>query len=333
MSKKANPTVIGAFVLGALAISVVAVLLLAGGDLFQRKIRIVMYFKESVQGLAVGAPVVFRGIQVGTVTNIHLHTGEDANARDTTIAVEAEGHPESLRASGQAAGLIGQAGRLPVLVKQGLRAQLQAQSLLTGQLYIMLDFLPGKVEARVASVDSDAIEIPTVLTPLKRLTAELEEFPIQEVLADLRASIAGINKLVNSPQTGAIMGNANAAMETYTRLAREVDAELNVLTLSTRQTLAAADTTLKKSDAVMDNLQQMSRADSPLNTGVNDATRQIADAARAMRELAADNSNVVVDLNQATKELSTAARATRNLADALERQPQSLIWGRQSGDQ
>lgn len=129
------------------------------------------------------------------------------------------------------------------------------------------------------------------------------------------------------------MGNANAAMETYTRLAREVDAELNVLTLSTRQTLAAADTTLKKSDAVMDNLQQMSRADSPLNTGVNDATRQIADAARAMRELAADNSNVVVDLNQATKELSTAARATRNLADALERQPQSLIWGRQSGDQ
>ena len=76
MSKHANPTVIGAFVVGAVILAVTAILLLGSGDLFIQKPRFVLYFKGSVKGLNVGSPVNFRGVNIGTVTNVQLVMGE-----------------------------------------------------------------------------------------------------------------------------------------------------------------------------------------------------------------------------------------------------------------
>ena len=72
MSKKANPTAVGAFALGAL-ILLVGVILVFGSDRFmKRSMKAVLYFDESVEGLDVGAPVIFRGVKVGAVTDIQL---------------------------------------------------------------------------------------------------------------------------------------------------------------------------------------------------------------------------------------------------------------------
>ena len=70
MSKQANPTLIGAFVLGAIILGTVVVLLLAGGQWFQEKRQHMLYFDGAAQGLQVGAPVVFLGVKVGTVKRI-----------------------------------------------------------------------------------------------------------------------------------------------------------------------------------------------------------------------------------------------------------------------
>jgi len=67
MSRRANPTLIGIFVLGALSLAVVTILLLAGGDWLQQRRQVVMYFEGAAQGLRVGAPVVFLGVKVGAV--------------------------------------------------------------------------------------------------------------------------------------------------------------------------------------------------------------------------------------------------------------------------
>ena len=64
MSKKANPALVGGFVLGALALAVVAVMIFGSGRLFHQTERYVLYFQGSMTGLNVGSPVVFRGVEV-----------------------------------------------------------------------------------------------------------------------------------------------------------------------------------------------------------------------------------------------------------------------------
>src|SRR5215470_19720389 len=72
MGKRVNPTIIGAFVLGAIALGIVAVTIWGSGRLFQKAYNYVCYFPGSVNGLNLGAPVKFRGVQVGNVTDIRL---------------------------------------------------------------------------------------------------------------------------------------------------------------------------------------------------------------------------------------------------------------------
>ena len=79
MSRRAKPTLIGAFVLGALALVVFTTLLLAGGNWFGERRQHILYFEGAAQGLQVGAPVVFLGVKVGTVKQIQL--GLDSQSR------------------------------------------------------------------------------------------------------------------------------------------------------------------------------------------------------------------------------------------------------------
>src|SRR6185369_11107480 len=72
MSKRANPTLIGGFVIGAVVLLVAGVMLFGGGKLFQATQDFRLYFKENVNGLSVGAPVKFKGVEVGSVVSIQL---------------------------------------------------------------------------------------------------------------------------------------------------------------------------------------------------------------------------------------------------------------------
>src|SRR5262245_45321906 len=152
MAKRANPTVIGAFVLGGIALAVGAVLILGGREWFKRPVTCVMAFDDSVAGLAVGSPVSFRGVQLGTVSSVQLRYNT------TLIVVFAQIDPSRIRgAPGEVTP--GRVERsIQEAVKNGLRAQLKVQSLLTGQLYIGLDYSPD-TPARLTGVDKDYCEI------------------------------------------------------------------------------------------------------------------------------------------------------------------------------
>src|SRR5262245_65037231 len=76
MAKRANPTLIGGFVLGGIVLAVAVVLLLGGRAWFKRPVTCVMAFDDSVAGLTVGSPVSFRGVQLGTVSSIELRAQE-----------------------------------------------------------------------------------------------------------------------------------------------------------------------------------------------------------------------------------------------------------------
>ena len=82
MNKKMSPTLVGAFVLGALALVVVGILAFGTGELFAKKYEFVLYFDSSVNGLNIGAPVKVRGVEIGTVTNILLSLDREKRLKE-----------------------------------------------------------------------------------------------------------------------------------------------------------------------------------------------------------------------------------------------------------
>ena len=140
MSKQANKTAIGAFVVVAVALGVAAIIVFGSGKFFVKKDVYVAYFPGSVKGLRVGAPVVFRGVKIGEVTQIRLYADRRENIVQIPVILEVDpgnfknmGPPEENRRE-----------YLEKVIKSGLRAQLQMQSLVTGQLMINVDFYPDK---------------------------------------------------------------------------------------------------------------------------------------------------------------------------------------------
>jgi len=87
MARKANPAMIGGFVLGALVLAVAALVVLGGGTVFQHRQFWEAYFDESIKGLAIGAPVTFRGVKVGSVTDIRVVVNRDATPATVTTGV------------------------------------------------------------------------------------------------------------------------------------------------------------------------------------------------------------------------------------------------------
>ena len=140
MSKPVNKTMIGLFVVGAIALVVVAIGVLGSGKLFKESIPYVMVFEGSVKGLNVGSPVVFRGVKIGSVSSIRMRF--DYATKAMTILVYADSDPGQIEivnideatAKDTQPGTGGRYANMKELIARGLRAQLEMQSIVTGQL-------------------------------------------------------------------------------------------------------------------------------------------------------------------------------------------------------
>lgn len=190
MSRKANKTAIGAFVVGAVVLSIIAIVVLGSGILFQRSDKYVLYFDGSVKGLSVGAPVIFKGVKIGNVSEMSLVY--DPKTKDVLIPVvidvelaHVKGVPEDL----------GYPDYI-LLVQQGLRARLEVQNFITGQLMLAFDFYPEK-PAKFYDITKRYPELPAL--PISPDIFEImNEIPLKEISNNLDQTVAGVNKLVNS---------------------------------------------------------------------------------------------------------------------------------------
>ena len=147
MSKPANKTLIGVFVIGAIVLAIIAVIIFGSGKFFAEKMPLVMYFEGSVAGLNVGSPVMFKGVKVGVVKDIVLRF--DSNNISFLIPVYAELDPKRFHVIGKIAD---ETELDKELIKRGLRARLELQSMVTGQLMVDLDFYPDK-PAKLVGLD------------------------------------------------------------------------------------------------------------------------------------------------------------------------------------
>ena len=320
MSKHANPTVIGAFVVGAVILAVTALLLLGKGELFVEKPRFVLYFKGSVKGLNIGSPVTFRGVNVGAVTSIQLVMGD--TRENIRIPVTIEINPANFLLSDEMIKHMTESPkeRLGELIHAGLRAQLQQQSLLTGQLFIQLDFYPDTTAVLVG--DTKYLEIPTIPTPIERLTRKLEDIPVDQLMSNITSITEGLNQLVNSPELHQSLLSLNETLENINRVVKSPELLKSIVSLH----------------AALDNLGSLARKIDariePLSTDLHatlDETRETMAQARDTLESAqylVSDQKLLYAIDNVLAEITSAARSVRDLTDFLERQPQSLLRGK-----
>jgi paraquat-inducible protein B len=336
MSKQANKTVIGIFVVVAIALAVAAVLILGSGKFFKQTLKAVCYFEGSVGGLNIGAPVVFRGVRIGSVTDVILSV--ESSKLIFTIPVYIEIEPDKFSVVGVRPKQLGQ--NLKTFVDRGLRASLEMQSIVTGQMQVGLDFHPDK-PAKFAEfrIDTKTPEIPTIPTPMRELTKKIENIPFDKIFDKLASAIDGIDKLVKSPEIPEAIRSVNLALGDVRKLVKDVDGQVGPLTSNLNETIQDMRKLLQNADATVKEVRGVvKRVDNgidPLVAGIEktikSAEATLTAAQKAMQEIEAstgENSTLAYELNKTLEETTALARSIRVLADYLQRHPESVIWGK-----
>jgi paraquat-inducible protein B len=333
MSKRANPTAIGAFVVAALALAVAGLIALGGMQLFKRELPFVMFFEGDLGGLDVGAPVDIRGVRIGTVSKIRLF------ANSTKIAVYVNIDPALLP---RGAAVKQNAEAVESLVKRGLRAQLQTQSMLTGQLLVYLDMFPDTPIVLVG-LDPDVREIPTVPTTLARMQArveavldKLDKVNIDRLVTDVSLTLKGAKDLMASPDVKAAIVSANqalrqadAALREANQVFKRLDAKLETLSASADGALTETRDTMAEARKVLANLDAQIE---PLAVALKDTSTTATGALRTVDRAVDGDSRLGYEALRTLRDLSDAARSVKALADYLERHPDALIRGKGGPD-
>jgi len=332
MSRRANPTLIGIFVLGALSLAVVTILLLTGGDWLQQRRQVVMYFEGAAQGLRVGAPVVFLGVKVGAVKQIQL--GLDETHHRYLVPVRAELDPQVIQGQGGEQVDLGDPQVIQELVDKGLRARLRMQSLLTGQLYVDLDFHPDR-PARLLRLDPEMSEIPTIPTAVDELASRLEGFPMEKFLADAAAISESVKTILASAAERDLPARLEATLRHLESLAAALDArgepilkEIEINLAAMKEAISATREAMHRMGEAADQVGALTAPDSAMITTMNQASQELTGAALAVRKLAEERSPTVHGLNSVLHEIARAARALRVLAETLEQQPEAILRGK-----
>lgn len=318
MTPQLYKTMVGAFVAGGIVLFTLGVILLGGGRLFTNDVEYVLYFDGSVSGLSIGAPVVFRGVPMGSVTQISL----EAHAHDSNVTIPVTIRIDDrsfIRSSGRALSEAAQQEIIHRMVERGLRARLQLQSLITGQYRVELDFFPD-TPMHFRSTTPD-LEIPTVPSPIDTLQRTLTRIPIEQLMGALSNILENVSAAVGN-------GRLKAGIEAFTATFSETQHILSdsPLRRSLESTLAQVDSAsramqkelpgaLAAFHLAMDNLAKAS-----------EQLRRIADSAE--NTLGRD-SPTMNDVRQLLKESISSVRSLRSLADMLERNPEALLMGRQ----
>ncbi len=241
----------------------------------------VLVFKESVRGLSPGASVDFRGLTIGEVSGIRVEY--DEQSKQINMLVDIRLFPERLRL--RSSGRIPRVGdsheMLNAMVASGLRAQLKSGNMLTGQIFIALDYFPNVTKAAMVwstnppqfpTTHSSLIELQTAL---EKILTKMDQLPLGDIIVEVRQAVKSLDTTLKSTDT------------IIKRVDAEVVPEVKMALEDARKTLGAAKQTLS--------------ADAPLQS----------------------------DLREALRELGKAAQSMRTLTDYLERNPETLIRGKQ----
>jgi paraquat-inducible protein B len=328
MSRKANPTLIGGFVLGAIAIGVAGVAIFGSGKFFAHRPRAVAFFQGNIQGLTIGSSVTLRGVQVGAVSDIQLRL--DVRTMEPIIPVYIEFDTDRFKARGRApseAEILEQQP-LKTAITKGLHARLASQSLVTGQLLVELDLDPEE-PSRLLGVDSSTVEIPTSQSDIEKLKKTLTELPLTEIAASAQKLLVDADRILASEDIPKLLRSLLALTDSFNTLATDARGEFRSTAESSRETLAAAQKTLADMRTALTTANQLLASD--LRDAIRTATTALQNAQKTLADansLVAPRSPQRYDIDEALRNLAATTRSLRVLSEELQRRPNAVVLGK-----
>ncbi len=329
MKTKLSPVAVGMFVLGALLLAVVAFLSFGGTNIFSKPTRFIVYFDESVTGLDPGAPVKLYGVRVGRVAAINVHY-ESASKEslvqvicevDRNILSDNQGRPIDLTSPAE----------LQSLIDHGLRAGLNLTGI-TGLSFVELEFndvhkypanprfvvdlypVVPSIPSQISQVQQSIVEIVTNLkkvdfaglskdlrTLLATANRKVSDLDLKALAERVGHAADSVDAFVSSPDAKKSFANLNTAIDETRAVIAKLDGNVGPVSDQLKQTLADAQTALKSLDAAAVTTRNFVRDEGQVGDEVTLALHQVADAAASLERL----------------------------TDALERNPSSILVGRQ----
>jgi paraquat-inducible protein B len=247
----------------------------------------VTYFQSSVRGLGKGSAVEFDGIQIGTVTAVTLQP--DTATSGVRVRVDLEIQPERVLGPNNVA------AEDPVttarrLVAQGMKAQLQTASYLTGQQVLAMNIAPGALPGEIVQDGKDLVipsqggGIDNILTAVSDMAGKLDRLPLDQIGQNLNGTLRSASGALASVQE--LVRNANAGLTPLFRRVPEITASLQDAAAKASRTFGSLDTSY------------------------------------------GTNSQFQRELERAMTQVGDTARSIRLLADFLDRHPEALVRGR-----
>jgi paraquat-inducible protein B len=348
MSKQANKTAIGVFVVGAVVLAVVAIIVFGSGKFFVKTDFYVVYLPGSVKGLRIGAPVMFRGVKIGEVTQIRLYSVDKGMSIEIPVIFKVD--PASFHSIGSMveADVENREQEIDAIIKRGLRARMEMQSFVTGQRMINLDYYPNTAVRLLGEkgidLGKDIIEIPTIQTFEQEIGKTLEDVPIGEVAESLQNSMKGIESFVTSEEFTKSLHYFKQTLQEARNLVRHVDEKVDPLFADVELILKEAQAMLRNVNRQIDPLSgsiiqtaedarklvnNVNRRVQPIQANLANTTKSLQATLEEIDGIVSENSEFRYQIDIFLREIALAARSLRSFADYLERNPDALIRGKQ----
>ncbi|MDA9094064.1 MlaD family protein [Methylophilaceae bacterium] len=334
MSKQVSPTLIGSFFLAALGLVILAILMFGGSNYFEKKHQFVLFFHEenNLNGLNIGAPVKLEGVKIGEVKEVALLLDENTleivkpvviELNYSTVISDDDLDDDFVPKEG-----IEHKNSVKNFIEKGLKAQLKSQSMLTGLLYIEFQFTPQDEVMMSGRNFRNLSELPTTTNAtedIKRqaqaVVEKIEKLPLEEIVEDLAVNMNEVKVILTSQSLKENRQGVNQSIKEMEKLLKNLNDNFTPLMLN-------LNGTMKDTRVVV---QEFSREIKPvlssLEKTLNKATELLSESQYAVRSFE-DLSSPEAPLWQALEALKEAAESTKNLTDTLERNPESIIYGK-----
>jgi paraquat-inducible protein B len=345
MAKQASKTVIGVFVVSSIAMLIAGVIVFGSGDIFKKTLKYVMFFEDSVKGLSVGAPVIWHGVEVGSVSNIILRANTKELSINVPVIIDVD--PNRLEIEGRRSDNYRE--QLKNMIAKGLRAQMALQSIVTGSSLIEIEFLPG-TPVHLTGLYPRYPEVPTVRSAMDKMEQKLMNLPIEQIATKLLNILDNLDGLLKDPEIKELVHHLNAGsqkldgvLENTDKLVLNADGRVTQISDSVQITLSDAQKVLKDASQDLDGVSSDARellqgvdgrikpVMQKIETVLNSANKALEGATKTLVTVdgfVGDRSGTRHKLNRALEEIAAAGKALKSLMDYLERHPNALLMGK-----
>jgi paraquat-inducible protein B len=336
MQSKVNPTLIGLFVLASLALGLAALFLLSDGRMSHQSTRFILFFESDVKGLQVGSPVNFRGVRIGSVESMSITYFKKSQKFSIPVIIAVDDTRVGIDGVQTGSGvLLG----LDELIRQGLRARLDLQSLVTGKLEIVLDFQPD-TPIRLIDTDSQYPQIPTIQSGMEKLATALEAMPVERIMRRLSGVLDTIDQMAASGELGRLKDSLvqiiqrldSVTLQLQQVSPRLIEGGAGAVTDARLMLKQLTETVVRSQRLIAETEGRLTKAfagwDKTMASG--EATfSKLEQAAASADRMLSQESPLMTELSVTLRELGAAARSIRIMSEYLERHPEALLRGKQ----